>query len=622
MPWTVRDVFPYVAVLLLASAFVWAVSFPPLPPADFTFANNTEIKTVDPAIVTGQPEGRIIAAIFEGLLGSDPETMEPSTDWGASEKVEVSEDQKTYTLTIRPNARWSTPHGPGDPILAADFHWSFRRFLHPETAAEYGYQLYYVVNAEKYNTGRVEPGDLVEVELPPRPKRGQLFPRGPILHGKLIEKQTAADGKTAIYAVEIDGKTRKFSNVETPSPGVERSLQVLIDFDRAVGIRVLSERVLEIKLNNPTPFFPKLLGFYPLFPVNRKCVEEFGYPDFTKPQNLVSNGPYRLEFRRIRDRIRLVRNEDYWNRDNVKLKIVDALATKDMVTSLNLYLSGECDWIPSIPNTMISAIKEQRPEFHPEPFLGIYYYRVNVTKKPLDDVRVRQALNLALDRSQIVRGVTRAGEIPAFSFVPPGVPGYTSGTCPTPDLARARALLREAGYADPRELPELSLLYNSDEAHRQIAEVLQRQCLENLGIRVRLTNQEWASYLQTVQNLEYQLARAAWIGDYVDPNTFLDMFVTDGANNQTGWSNRDYDRLISEAGREPDRAKRMDLLRQAEQILMTELPVIPIYYYVTKNLVRPYVHGFRTNLQDHHPLQFLSVDQEQKQRVLSAEGWR
>jgi oligopeptide transport system substrate-binding protein len=279
---------------------------------------------------------------------------------------------------------------------------------------------------------------------------------------------------------------------------------------------------------------------------------------------------------------------------------------------------------------------------------------VNAARPPLDDPRVRMALALAIDRDTLVRDVLRRGELPALHVVPPGVPGYE----PPPsglgfDPERARRLLAEAGYPGGRGLRTLGLLFNTLEDHRKIAEWVADQLGRNLGVEVRAYNQEWQSYLATVQQGDYDLARAGWIGDYVDPNTFLDLWVTNGGNNQTAWGDPLYDRLIRAAAdveafarapelagfAEPERARarlaalaavtgearlaaaaalRRQLLREAEAILVQRaVPVIPLYFYVTSGLVAPRVGGFhavladgRPNLQDLHPLRALSVARE------------
>jgi oligopeptide transport system substrate-binding protein len=346
-------------------------------------------------------------------------------------------------------------------------------------------------------------------------------------------------------------------------------------------------------------------------------LERHGAPAWTRPENLVSNGPFRIESRRIRDRVRLVKNPYYWNRDQVKLNTVDILAVEGTTAMLNLYLTGAADWISDVPSSVAPRLMQSRPqEFRPTPTLGVYFYRINTRHPPLDRIEVRRALALAVDRRDIVETVTRTGQVPALSFVPPGLSGYEPSTLGAENVAEAQRLLAEAGFPGGRGFPKLEILYNTHEGHKAIAELIQDRWKRTLGIDVGLRNQEFAVSLETVRQGQYDLARAAWIGDYADPNTFLDMFVTGNENNETGWGNEEYDRLIHSAAAEADPAKRMKIFHDAEAILMRDLPILPIYFYVSKDMVRTYVHGFHHNLRDEHPLWALSVDPEEKRRVL------
>jgi oligopeptide transport system substrate-binding protein len=241
---------------------------------------------------------------------------------------------------------------------------------------------------------------------------------------------------------------------------------------------------------------------------------------------------------------------------------------------------------------------------------------------------VRKALALATNKQEIVEGVTRAGEIPARSLVPPVIKRYAPFQDYEPSLAgdfnpdEARRLLAQAGYPGGRGFPKLSILFNSDETHQRIAELVQRQWKETLGIDVRLDNQEWNAYQAAERKLEYLVDRAGWVGDYVDPNTFLDMWVTDGGNNRTGWGNPKFDELIRAAEHERDPKRRLRMLHDAEAILMDEMPIIPIYFALAKNMVRPYVHGFSGNVLDTHPLKWISIDAAARKKCIESEGAR
>ncbi|MCH7751901.1 MAG: peptide ABC transporter substrate-binding protein [Planctomycetes bacterium] len=613
MPVDARNLFAVTALVSLLVAIVWATMGSGLPPADFTFCNGTEVKSFDPAIVSGNPEGNILNALFERLTRWDPETLEPIP--GVAESWEISDDLLTYTFHLRDDALWSD----GSSVTADDFHYSWRRFLGPRTAAEYAVLAWTIKNARRYSQGGsgISPGDPVEVELN-LPVDSLNTLRGELVQGKLVSVENADDPENRTFLVEIDGRQQRFDPVDdqgavgSPPSGARWCRQVLLDF-REVGIQVLDSQTLRVTLENPTPYFLKLVGFYPFSPVNQNCIETHGTPHWTKPGNIVSNGPFNVQFRRIRDRIRMVKSETYWNRDAVRLNVVDALAVDSNSTALNLFMTGKADWIITVPPAALRIMLEQDPprdDLNPAPFIGTYYYMLNTTRKPLDDVRVRKALSLALDREEICTKIMAAGEIPAYGLVPPGMEGYEGQTCAAEDPEEARRLLAEAGYPEGKGFPRMDILYNTDEAHQTVAELIRKQWQRELGIQIKTRNEEWASYLSSQRQMKYNVCRRGWIGDYADPSTFLDMFVTGGEQNNTGWSNPRYDALIEQAAREVDPEKRMQIFRQTERILMDELPILPIYFYVSKNMVKPYVRGFYNNIQDVHPVWAMWIDRD------------
>jgi len=291
--------------------------------------------------------------------------------------------------------------------------------------------------------------------------------------------------------------------------------------------------------------------------------------------------------------------------------VVDALSIEDRTTAFNMFMTGMVDWVTYPPVTALRevlATKPPRNDVNPAPQLTTYFYMLNVTRPPLNDVRVRRALSMALDREEITRVATAAGEDPAQSLVPPGLPGYTQQTCDPYDPEMARKTLAEAGYPNGLGFPKLEIHYNTEQGHQAIAELARKQWQRELGITVTLRNEEWASALATQNRMDYMVSRRSWGGDYLDPNTFLDLYVTGGENNNTGFSNAEYDRLIEQAAKEPDADKRMRMMERGERILMDEMPIIPIYYYNSRNMVKPYVRGFYNTLQDSHPLHAIWID--------------
>jgi len=498
--------------------------------ADLVIINGTEPETLDPAIMTGQPEGRLAIALFEGLTANDPKTS--SAIPGVAERWDISPDGKTYTFHLR-RCQWSN----GDPITARDFVWSWQRTLSPKTASEYAYQLFYVNNAEEFNSGK------------------------------------------------------------------------LTDFSQ-VGVRAPNDHTLVVELHDPTPFFLDLCAFPTLSPIHRGCFERWG-DDWIKAGKLVSNGPFVLDSWRINDKIRLRRNPNYWNTANVRLEVVDVLPVGSAATALNLYLTGDADIIWDkglIPSYLLDELRK-RPDCHTFGYLGSYFYRFNCTRKPFDDPRVRRALTLAVDRERIVTRITKGGEKPATHLTPPGIPGYESPPGLGHDPEKARAELAAAGFPDGKGFPRFKILYNASgggaaSVNEQVAVEIKDMWQKTLGIQCDLVNQEWKVYLNSMSNLDYDVCRASWIGDYNDPNTFMDMFVTGGGNNRTGWSHKRYDELIRAAGRELDVANRWKIFQEAEALLCREeSPILPIYFYVGINFFDGAKwEGIYPNVLDVHPI--------------------
>lgn len=511
--------------LLMLAVAVCAGCSPP-PRADLVFLNGAEPETIDPALITGQPEGRVANALFEGLLTFD---QSGKAQPGMAESWEISEGGRVYTFQLREGLTWSD----GTPLTAHDFVNSWRRTLDPATASEYAYQLHYLKNAKAFNEGS------------------------------------------------------------------------LADFS-AVGVSAPDDRTLRVELENPTPFFLDLCAFVTLLPVPLHAISQYG-DDWIKPGNLVSNGAYVLESWRLNDRIRLRKNPRYWNAGNVAMETIEILPVSKANTAFNLYTSGQADLMMDkglVPPALLGEIKK-RDDFHAAPFLGTYFLRFNCTRGPFADARVRRAFSLVIDKQSIVDRITRAGELSADSFVPPGAGGYKPyDKCGGRDIAEARRLLFEAGYPDGKGFPMVTYLYSEGELNEAIAVELQGMWRRELGVNVQLLRQEWKVYLRSLSTLDYDIARSSWVGDYPDPNTFLDMFVTGGGNNRTGWSDPRYDRLIAQAAAELNPERRYDILREAEKILVCEQrPVCPLYFYVGIQLYdATKLGGIEGNVLDEHPL--------------------
>ncbi len=498
----------------------------------------TEPQSLDPALTTGVPDGRVIRALFEGLTTSDPHTLEPLP--GVAESWEISADRRVYTFHLRPT-QWSD----GTPLTATDFDLAWERVLRPETGAEYGYMLWYIKGARAYQKGELK------------------------------------------------------------------------DWS-AVGTEVVDPHTFRVTLESPTPFFLQITSFFTACPVPAHTVRALG-DAWSRPESIVTNGPFLLAEWRHRERILIKRSPVYWDHAAVRARAIELLTVESIQTNFNMLLTGAAQWTDKngIPPAFIGdVLRGEASRIRPlkldrRPTLGTYFIRCNTTRPPLDDRRVRLALGLAIDREAITRYVTRGGELPTSVLVPAGIAGYRGPTGLGHDPERARRLLSEAGYPGGKGFPRLVYLFNTSESHRGIAEVLQAQWKRELGIDIELENQEFQVYLDNQKNLRYQLSRSSWIGDYPDPNTFLDLWVSGGGNNRTGFADAHYDSLIALAARQADPGQRMETLRAAEELIVVEqMPVIPLYHYVALHLYDPRLRGVHDNVLDKMMLKYYYLEED------------
>ena len=373
-----------------------------------------------------------------------------------------------------------------------------------------------------------------------------------------------------------------------------------------VGIHALDDYTLRVELVNPTPFFLDLCAFGTFAVVPRATIEKYD-DQWLKARPLPASGAYELVSWRLNDRIRLKKNARYWDAGNVAIETADFFPVSSQNTAINLFVNGEVDivWDKEVIPTELVDVLAERTDFHRFNYLGTYFVRLNVTRPPFNDVRVRKALALAMDHRRIADILMGSGNATNY-FVPPGLPNYTSpkGLDYDPDLARQ--LLREAGFTNGIGFPRFEYLFNTSRDHEKIAVQLQDIWKRELGIQMELRPVEWKVYLNARSSLDYELCRNAWIGDYADPNTFLDLFLSNNPNNQTGWKSDHYDSLVRSANATADVDARARLLRDAEAILLHDaVPIIPIYIYVGYNMFDPEViHGIynEQNPRDEHPL--------------------
>ena len=378
-----------------------------------------------------------------------------------------------------------------------------------------------------------------------------------------------------------------------------------------VGIHALDERTLRVELNTPLAFFLELCCFPTLAVVPRQAIDRYGDRWLTH-HPLPCSGPFQLEAWRPNDKVRLRKNRRYWDAANTRSETIDVLPIGSPNAALNLYESGVADivWDKDLVPTELLDVLMQRPDFHSYDYLGTYFYRFNVARKPLADPRVRKALALATDKQRIVKKLTRGGEKPASHFVPDGVANYQSPPGLPFDPEQGRRLLAEAGFPGGQGFPRLQYAFYSGagglgKMQEKIAVELQQMWREHLGLEIELRQIERKIFYNSQSRLDYDLSASSWVGDYNDANTFLDLFTSNSGNNRTGWKSPRYDELIRDANLQTDLNRRAELFRQAETLLIAEeAPIVPVYFYAGFNYFDPArIEGIYQNILDEHPMQ-------------------
>lgn len=370
----------------------------------------------------------------------------------------------------------------------------------------------------------------------------------------------------------------------------------LEDFSQ-VGVKANDDHTLEITLEGPIPYFLNILKHSAFYPVHKGTIEKHGGID--DPANnwireeYVGNGPFILKNWQMNQIIEVRKNPDYWDADNIHLNEIHFYPISSENTEEQTFNSGNLHYTYTVPTEMIPVYKARDDEtLRIEPFFGTYYYLLNNKIKPLDNPKVRQALSYAVNRNTIVRRITKGGQEPAATFTPPGVAGYHPEPVASFNPAKARELLAEAGYPNGKGFPRLTLKFNTLESHKAIAEAVQQMWKKILGIDIDIRNQEWKVYVNAMHAGDFEIARYAWIGDYLYPDTFLRILQSDSGQNDSGYNNPQYDTLIRQSLVEEDDQKRLDLLAEAESIMLADMPVIPVYHYTRVYRIDPRVKGW------------------------------
>lgn len=549
----------------------------------------------------------MIRNAFAGLTQGHPVTLEPMPD--VARGWEIDPDGRRYVFHLRPS-RWSD----GTPVTAHDFEFAWKRLLDAKTASRYANFLYPVRYGEQWHTRalRVHGRDGMPVEAAVRAAVGKV--------AKVDKLRPAPELQSVfVHLAAGDGADGARERVVATLQGKRiggQAVDVAVTDASVVGVRALDDSTLEVRLENPLPYFLNLTSFYTTMPVPKHLFERMAREGvreelWTRPEHIVSNGPYVLREWRFRQYMKLTRNPYYWDAESVRLATVRMSMVESYNTTLNLYEAGELDHIgqSDLPSEFMDHLVKQR-DFLREPFLATYFLWLNTKRPPLDDVRVRRALSLAIDREKLVKYVTRGGQVPTADVVPDGVGGYRGLGTPLYQPEQAKRLLREAGYGPGgRALPPIAYQYNTSEGHKLIAEALQQMWKDTLGVPVRLENQEWKVYLKDLEAMNFQVARMGWIGDYADPNTFLELFQRGNGSNHSNWSSPAYDALLARANRTQQRAARMALLRQAEALVQRAAPAIPLYVYTRSELVKPYVRGYWINYMHSTFFKYMWIDE-------------
>lgn len=372
-----------------------------------------------------------------------------------------------------------------------------------------------------------------------------------------------------------------------------------------IGVRALDDYTLEIRLANATPYFLGLLAHSTTYPVHRPSLEKYG-DKFTRPGHLVGNGAFRLEEWVVQSHIKLVRNPYYWDDAHTTLQEIYFYPTENVPAELQRYRANDLDYTYDIPTAELRWIRQRIPdELFVAPYLGSYYYGFNTTKPPFkDNPKLRRALSLAVDRKVITEQISNAGQLPAYGWVPP-VHHYESQQMVEASWtqeqreAEAKRLYAEAGYSAENPL-RTEIMFNTNEDHRRIAVAIAAMWKRVLGVEATISNQEWKVFLDTrSQKVKTRVFRSSWIGDYNDAFTFAELMRSTSGQNDSGYDNPEYDRLVDAAQAERDLDARAKLLEQAERVLLADMPIIPLYYYVSKHMIKPWVGGRQSNIMDH-----------------------
>ncbi len=637
------------------------------------YISGSEPESLDPQVPTGQPEARVLMALYDGLVEYHPKTMDPIP--ALAESWEPSADGTEYTFHLRKNATFSN----GDPITAKDFVYTMRRALSPELAAQNAYLAYYIKYSEAYNSGKmfirkkdgtfVRADEVVEIVKQPEPVAEKSATRT-IEPGKPVENPLEIERSLASGdAVITETPFRKYINEpeRLTVPADEKSQKVLFEKNPRIkaaveagelvavkgedmGVEAVNEHTFRMKLIQPAPFFIGLLGHQFFRLVHQPTVEKFG-KDWTKPQNIVTSGAFKLAVHKPYDEIVAVKDPGYWDAANVRLERIEFYPMEEQTTMMNLYKAGAVDatYNHTVPAGWKAVVKQYGDEYLNFPEVAIEYYTVAVNKPPMNNPKIRNAFSQAVNRAALAT-FRRNALNPLLDFTPEGAfPRYEEIRTRVYDELlkkdgitreqwrsqafnpkRACEIFEEEGYKVREKQPDgrcaletnpsvqghfpaqdVEILYNTSESNKAVAEFIQAQWKQNLGVTAPLKNQEWKTFLKVRKEVDYKgFGRAGWVGDYIDPFTFLNLFYGKNNDSSTGWHKPEYDKMLDDANKELDPDKRFEILARAEYFLMKDQPVIPFLTQETNWIKKPYVKGFYPNPGTLHPWKFVYIEHD------------
>lgn len=606
------------------------------PPSQniFRYVTGDEPASLDPAMGNGQPEARIYLALYEGLVEYNPKTLAPEP--ALAERWHVNNDSSEFTFHLRQTGRWSN----GDPIDANDFVYSFRRALAKKTASPNAYMASYLKYAEAFNQQRVFVRDPKTSEFLLARDFDESLPPEPLSSSPIdpAKSEYVADPTDSSPDPDSEIHHQMHTPTRLTLPGDEKGRNKRLDANpklkaavagkefvpvkaEDLGVEAVDKYIVRISLTQPAPFFLGSLAHQVFRIVPRKVVEQFG-DQWTKPEHIVTCGAFKLKEWVPYDRIVLERDPMYWDAARVKLDELRFYPILDNATAMNMYKVGELDAVfnHAVPNAWLHVMRSKK-DYMGQAEAAIDYLIMNTTKPPLNNVKVRKAFNLSIDKAAYAawRRIVK----PLNAFTPEGMfAGYKQPKGQGFNPAEGRKLLGEAGYPVTQNsdgsfscptfpVEEVELIYNSQAANKSVVEWMQAQWKQNLGVTVGLRNMEWKTFLEQRAKLEYKgFARGAWGADYMDPFTFLSVFYT-GGDNGTGWVDPQYIKMLDEANRTLDHEKRYDLLAKAEQYLLDNQPIIPLDTPSVNWMKKPYVKGLYPNAASLYPWKYVYIERDQ-----------